>query len=196
MSNSSNQDSEGLLSPWIRDIRLKAATSAMKQCSLVLDLACGSGALSKHLPQDCQYVGIDIVEPPDRQVFDAFHQLDIMDPATLYNLAEVIPARPDAIFLIAFVEHIKEPAKLLSAAHSLLAPGGVLVMTTPHPVGRDLHDFLAKIGICSQSAAEEHESFLGRDDLLNMCSEAGYVNVTYKRFLLGLNQLLSAQKAN
>lgn len=45
-----HQETEGLLSSLIRDIRLRKVASYVKRGSIVLDIACGNGRLAKFLP--------------------------------------------------------------------------------------------------------------------------------------------------
>ena len=75
-----NQEAEGLLSPLIKKIRLKKAAKCIQNNSTVLDIACGAGYLRQFLPSQCKYYGIDRITPPSLNLFNAFLQLDILQP--------------------------------------------------------------------------------------------------------------------
>jgi SAM-dependent methyltransferase len=184
-----NQETEGLLSPWLRSQRLRRAASFVVAGSVVLDIASGAGFLKAFLPPRCRYFGVDRIQPRDTTRFEQFLAADILAPASLPTVQNWLGLRADVITMLAFVEHIKNPELILAPLKTLLAPNGKIILTTPHPLGRRLHDGLSRIGICSPSAAAEHEQFLDRQTLENVTSAAGYTTVRYERFLFGLNQI-------
>ena len=56
------------------------------------------------------------------------------------------------------------------------------------------HDLGAAIGVFSRDASEEHEKLLGRRDLEMVARSAGLLQVKYRRFLGGANQLVVWQR--
>ena len=89
-----HQETEGLLSPYIRDIRLKVASSYIKHNSIILDLACGEGYLSGFLPSGCKYYGVDRVAPSSTANFTDFMRMDLMEDNSLQHLKEWLPQNP------------------------------------------------------------------------------------------------------
>jgi 2-polyprenyl-3-methyl-5-hydroxy-6-metoxy-1,4-benzoquinol methylase len=114
--------------------------------------------------------------------------VDLASAEACGTIATAMSARPDVITMIAFIEHLPEPAELVSRYISLLPPGGRMIGTTPHPRGRWVHDALASVGICSKDGAKEHEKFLGRAALADVAKRAGAEMTHYQLFLMGLNQ--------
>jgi 2-polyprenyl-3-methyl-5-hydroxy-6-metoxy-1,4-benzoquinol methylase len=184
------QETEGLLSSRIRNIRLTEVASSILENSSVLDLGCGSGQLRLHLPGSCKYYGIDRVTPSHSPTPSSkFINLDLFADDAITQLREQVATPVDYITCIAFLEHIAHPAEFLAKFSPLLRKKGRLVGTTPHPRGRIVHDTLAKVGLLSRSAAEEHETFLGEKELLEAGSQSGGKLIVYKTFLFKLNQL-------
>jgi 2-polyprenyl-3-methyl-5-hydroxy-6-metoxy-1,4-benzoquinol methylase len=184
-----NQETEGLLSPWLRSRRLRQAAAFIEPGSAVLDIACGAGFLKQFLPANCRYFGMDRIQPPDTTRFEMFMCEDVMVPESLTALHSRLGLQVDVITMLAFVEHIKNPESILAALKVFLTNKGRIILTTPHPMGRNIHDGLSRIGLCSASAAAEHEQFLDRDRLEAIASQAGYFTLYYHRFLFGLNQV-------
>ncbi len=184
-----HQETEGLLSPYIRDIRLKMASSYIKKDSIVLDLACGEGYLSEFLPSNCKYYGVDRVPPSDTTKFTDFMLLDLREDSSLQRLKEWLPKKLNYITSLAFLEHLTNPGYFLNTYSKLLNSNGKVVATTPHPCGRKLHDSLSSIYLCSREGAKEHEYFLTKDDIKKIALESNGILSTYKRFLFGLNQI-------
>jgi len=184
-----HQDTEGLLSPYIRDIRLKAVSAYIKPDSVVLDLACGQGYLSGFLPSGCKYYGVDRVSPPSTANFTDFINMDLIADNSPRRLQEWLPQKPDYITCVAFLEHITHPECFLKKYHTLLARNGKIIGTTPHPRGRLIHDSLSQIYLCSSHGAEEHETFLGKEDIKRAASVSSGILSKYGQFLFGLNQV-------
>ena len=184
------QDSQGLLSPFLRNVRLKAVASQIPKKSNVLDLACGSGQLGQHLLEGCRYWGVDRTNADIEETrFYRFFKMDLTKKLEIERLEGELSGSIDVITVIAFLEHIRDYNRFMINISRLVKKGGLIIGTTPHPRGRKFHDLLSLIGICSREAGEEHETFLNRDDLVNVGKSSKMDLILYKTFLFGLNQL-------
>ena len=98
----------------------------------ILDVGCGAGSLGRSLKerQPCEVWGIEIIP----EVAEAARQ--VLDRVYVGDAAAVIPALPngcfDCIILADVLEHLVEPAKVLSALVGKLAPRGRLVISVPN----------------------------------------------------------------
>lgn len=174
-----DQGSEGLLSPLLRARRIRAALPFLS--GRVLDFGCGSGALAAHFPPG-RYVGVD--RNPSA----------LMEARRRFPLHRFCPRMPmgesfDTVAALAAIEHLPDPAEWLLQVRALVAPAGRVVLTTPHPAFRLLHEAGARAGLFSREAAAEHETFLDRPSLECLARGAGFRLALYRRFLLGANQL-------
>lgn len=183
-----NETYLGVLSGYLRTQRMKQAAHLVISNDRILDLACNDGRLLEMLPHNISYVGIDIQEYAIKQAQTRYpqHQFIVADLTQAPNIEQ---QQFDVIIMLAFLEHIKNPAQLLQMYSNYLAPNGQIIITTPAPYGRRLHDWGAKIGLFSKEAAEEHEAFLDKQVLSEIASQANLGLITYKRFLFGFNQL-------
>ena len=177
----------GLLTEKVQAARLRAAEPYLRNASRVLDIGCGLTDLPGRF---LAYVGCDrneIVLAENRRRFpDArFVGWDV----AAAEAPEGVETGFDVILMLAILEHLKDPAAALARAGAFLSPTGVLVTTTPHPLGHLPLEVGARIGLLSPHADEEHEMLLDRKALLRAGASAGLTLTTYRRFLLGLNQL-------
>lgn len=183
------QETQGLLSPLARDIRLRRVASCIAAGSVVLDLGCGAGRLAELLPPGCTYLGIDRVAPDDTRQFADFIALDLNDPDSFAAAHRWIDVRPDYLTCAAMLEHVTDPGGLIRQFSRLLTRGGSLVATTAHPRARLVHDSLARLYLCSRCAAAEHETFLGPARIRDIATSSHGRLVAYRTFLWRLNQL-------
>jgi SAM-dependent methyltransferase len=169
--------------------RLAAALPHVPAGARVLDLGCGLTDLAAKLPA---YVGCDRnadVLDEQRRRFPSgdFFEWDFARTGAPAPVASAGPF--GAVLLLAVLEHVAEPAAVLSRAAALLAPSGRVIVTTPHPLGRLPLEAGAALGLLSPHARDEHETLLGRAALEDAGRSAGVSLVLYRRFLLGMNQL-------
>lgn len=175
----------GLLSPFLRSRRL-AATRQWFGGGRLLDVGCGIGRLADEVPAE-RYVGFDLDA-------DSVATARGAHPAhTFYTLDEFQVAESlepfDVILALAVIEHVPDPGEWLTWLRGYLAPGGHVVLTTPHPRGRQAHEFGARLGLFSRAAAEEHEDFLDAASMRTAGDRAGLTVVEQRSFLFGVNQL-------
>ena len=96
-----------------------------KRPAAVLDAPCGSGWLAHQLGAAAQIDGIDLFgQPPPGYRSFRTADLDLGLPADL--------GQYDAIACCEGIEHFSNPGLFLCCAFRHLAPGGVLVVTTPN----------------------------------------------------------------
>jgi SAM-dependent methyltransferase len=179
----------GLLTRRVQRARLAVALPHVPPGARLLDVGCGLTDLPARFPS---YVGCDrnpvvLSEMRRRHPAASFASwdVDVDEPPP-----EVLAGAPyDAILMLAILEHLPSPSRALARAAALLAPGGRLVATTPHPLGRLPLEAGARIGLLSRHADEEHETLLDRAALERAAGSAELEVTAYARFLGGLNQL-------
>jgi SAM-dependent methyltransferase len=179
----------GRLTRRVGAVRLAAALPHVPAGSRVLDVGCGLTDLPERFPS---YTGCD--RDPDvlaaqRERFPKtdFFEWDIgrgPAPAALEAKAPF-----EGILLLAVLEHVADPSAVLARLSPLLSPGGRLIATTPHPIGRWPLEVGAALGLLSAHAHDEHETLLDRSALEEAGRSAGVSLTVYRRFLLGMNQL-------
>lgn len=179
----------GRLTVRVGAARLAAALPHVPPGARVLDLGCGLTDLPSRLSS---YVGCDrspeiLLVQRARFPSAVFFEWDFAESDAPVGLAAQGPF--DVVLLLAVLEHVEKPHRLVARAVSLLGPGGRLVVTTPHPLGRLPLETGAALGLLSPHARDEHETLLGRAALEEAGRSAGVSLVLYRRFLLGLNQL-------
>lgn len=176
-----DQGTEGLLSPWLRERRFKAARPHVR--GRILDVGCGSGAFARFVGQD-GYVGVDVDQLSLERARIAFPRYLFRDRMPEFG------EKFDTILSLAVIEHVSSPERFfLELAEFMRDERSTIVVTTPHPSVDWVHDAGAAVGLFSKHAKEEHESLLNEVSLVCAAQGAGLKLRLYKRFLFGANQL-------
>src|SRR5438477_10014981 len=175
----------GLLSPFLRSRRIAAVRPFLDQGNL-LDVGCGTGDLARYVDA-ARYVGVDRDEESiaiAKRLFPAHRFLTLAQFAQLKNENGF-----ERIVGLAVIEHVEDPQKWLAWLRTLLKPGGQVVLTTPHPSVRQLHEFGGLIGLFSREGAMEHRDLINRHRMIQLAETSGFRVRHFRRFLSGCNQL-------
>lgn len=107
---------------------------SLKQGDSLLDLGCGQGILSRHIPAHIDYVGIDaspsLIKEAKKRSQKPFHVGDITKPLTLKHEQFSHAA------LILVLQNIEDHEKALENASQALKSGGKLLIVLNHPCFR------------------------------------------------------------
>lgn len=169
----------GKLSNWLVTRRQRVAKPFL--AGRVLDFGCGGGGIAEICTPD-SYVGFDT----DPRMVDIARK---EWPEYRYETSLPDGERFDTVAAIAVIEHLPDPGQHLRDWVKYLNPGGRIVMTTPHPSLEWVHTAGAKVGIFSQHAHEGHEDLIDRAKMEEFVAGTNLRLTTYKRFLMGANQL-------
>lgn len=179
-----DQGAQGLLSPFLRNQRIAAARPYLE--GRILDVGCGAGSLAQYVnPQN--YIGVDMDAVSLKIARRRFPE------HVFYEKLEdnVEEEYFDTVVALAVIEHVPSPTEfLLTLTKYLRADENArIICTTPHPSMDWVHGLGARIGLFSRAANEEHEELLDRTLLMSSAQKAGLTLLTYKRFLMGANQI-------
>lgn len=139
----------------------------------VLDIACGCGIGTSYLlragARSC--IGVDI--SPDAVKFAAENY---PGPEYFIGNALSIPLESrsvDAVVSFETIEHVKEPGRFIEECYRVLAPGGILVCSTPHlPVIRWLCTVENPFHVFEMSSSTLSELLSEKFDSVRMFAQA------------------------
>lgn len=163
----------------------------------ILDIGCGSASLMHLLDETQHYVGIDLDDNliqclRERFPTCEFYQKDIETD----DLLKLMTSRKfDTITLIAIIEHLRHPENILKQCYTLLRDNkGILVITTPSPLGDSIHIIAVRVSLTSKVAVMEHYKIYSRDDFEQLLSSLGFMIFKYQKFMCVLNQLFLCKR--
>lgn len=109
-----------LLSTIAREKKCRFFLGQLPKESRILEVGCGDGWLGRYLREQgwCNYIGLDL-QPP----------ADIVGDIRDWQSLEVAPESFDAVLAFELVEHVD----CFQTLYNILKPGGLLMLTSPHP---------------------------------------------------------------
>lgn len=176
-----------LLSDFLRKQRFKAVATYLY--GDVLDLGCNDADILALLRPDQRYVGVDRNPEFIRRLNEKYRQHEFYQRDFDKEILSLGDRRFDTILMIAVIEHLKNPNRILEQVPRYLRSNGKLLITTPAPLGDKIHRIGARMGLFYKSALEEHELVFTFDSLQEFLARSGLNVIHYKRFLLGGNQM-------
>lgn len=114
---------------------------------------------------------------------------------SLVKKIPLLAASVDVVISTAFIEHVDYPGEILTEGIRVLKKGGVLILTTPTPLAKNLLEFLAfRLGWISRREIREHKNYFDRQSLMKLLSGIKVTKIEHEYFEGGLNNLLVVTK--
>lgn len=163
----------------------------------VLDIGCGGAFLTNFVPLG-SYVGVDANENIIRRLKETkpdyeFHYINVDTREGAFKLAS-LDISFDTITLLAVVEHLRHPQIVFKACSQLLQDNGVLVITTPTPLGDRIGRVAIGIAKGGRKSMFPHIRLYTPQDLNKLLAPLKLKPIRYSKFLFGANQLFVYSK--
>jgi ubiquinone/menaquinone biosynthesis C-methylase UbiE len=171
--------------------RFRAAAPHIRVKSTVCDLGCGAGAPFLKYIESRLLSGVGLDEHVGQSPRDTISVVRADITASL----PVESAQFDHVTMLAVLEHLTEPARVLSEAYRILRPGGTLIMTWPSPAVDPILEVLTRLKMVNDELGfDQHQPRIPTKKLKEMLRETGFTRFEDGRFEMGLNNWLVAHK--
>jgi len=172
-------------------MRFRAAYPHIRPGSRVCDLGCGLEAAFLDYGSDRIATGVGL----DDQVADGVQGRWQRVRGDLRAPLPFPDGHFDHVVMLAVLEHLTEPEKVLSEAYRVIAPGGSLILTWPSvmvdPILRVLHGLHL---VSDEMESDEHQKRIPVETLRQMLQRIGFQKFIHRTFELGLNNLMVASR--
>ncbi|MBE9532040.1 MAG: methyltransferase domain-containing protein [Proteobacteria bacterium] len=156
--------------PLTRYLRARQGLSVIKGTESHLDMGCGDCYFLLNSP--CKKrIGLDMRFGDDLNKGG----LDFPDDSF------------DNVSMIAVIEHLEEPKRIVKEIARILKPGGHFIVTTPLEKGEWIMKLLKK------DISEIHEEYYGPSEMRSLVEGSLELKV-FRKFLFGFNQLFVMEK--
>ncbi len=183
---------EELLEPLLRRARIAKALPVIRkypECRF-LDVGCGWEArlLKDVEPYISRGVGVDRRAPAVES--DKLTTLRADLEATLPFESHTF----DVVSMLAVLEHLCDPLRVLVEIRRVLRPHGTVILTVPSHAAKPVLEFLAyKLKIVNPAEIADHKRYYGKRDLRELSEQAGFRMRTHRYFQLGFNNFATLE---
>lgn len=171
--------------------RFRAAHPHIREGSRVLDLGCGLEAAFLDYAADRIGSGVGL----DDQVAAGMHGQWKCVRADLRLRLPFPDASFDHVVMLAVLEHLVEPQKVLGEVYRILAQDGSLILTWPSsmvdPILQTLH---ALRFVSDEMESDEHQKRIPVAELQELLRRIGFQKFLHRKFEFGLNNLMVAYR--
>lgn len=176
---------------FIARMRFRAAYPHIRASSKVCDLGCGLDAAFLEFASDKIASGVGV----DDQVQDGTGGRWKRIRADLTSPLPFADGEFDHVVMLAVLEHLTEPERVLREAYRVIAPGGSLIMTWPSSMVDPILNALHTLHLISdEMESDEHQKRIPVESLQEMLRKIGFQKFLHRRFEFGLNNLMVASR--
>jgi ubiquinone/menaquinone biosynthesis C-methylase UbiE len=182
---------EELLEPLFRYIRIEMIRKYIPKNCVLCDIGCGFNATFLRDISNSIKCGYGFDKKIKNCEFDnvIIKNLEISDKIPLDNESV------DCVTLLAVVEHLDDPKKIMTESYRLLRKDGILLLTTPSPKSKPLLEFLSfRLHIVSPVEIRDHKHYFSNDELQELMETIGFRRVLVSNFEFGLNSRVIGYK--
>ncbi len=180
-----------ILEPILQYLRMQKIKSHIPHNSILLDIGCDADyKFLQYFQKTIQKgIGIDIVvKDTQKGNIQLVH-------ADLTKKFPRLSSKVDVVTVLAVLEHLPNPEKVLREIYKVLHKNGLLLLTVPSPKSKPILEFLAQIGLVRKEMIDQHENYFTPQDLQSMLQKIGFTNIHVSLFQLGCNTFVKAEKS-
>ncbi|PIS09359.1 hypothetical protein COT75_01635 [Candidatus Beckwithbacteria bacterium CG10_big_fil_rev_8_21_14_0_10_34_10] len=180
----------GLLSPLLRYLRFKKAISFIPKGKKILDIGCGSGEMIDYLPKKTDYFGIEGNKQRYQEACQKYGEEKFINSYfNTENFTSLELFKQDIVLMLAVLEHLDEPFKIVKNLSKHLNKKGRIIITTPDKKAKTILELGVKIRIFSRQN-KDHKHYFSKKELIQLAKEADLEVKYYQSFEFGLNHFM------
>lgn len=186
----------GLLETWLAQKRVAMALAlipSVLEHGHIVDIGCGLPPMLLRASRASQKTGIDL-----RLATTEYEGIRmIAHECSLHRVLPCANASAEVVTMLAMIEHVDADvgAWLLTEIHRILAPGGMIILTTPTRCSTTVLQLMAHCGLVSAQEINDHSHMYNPHTLNNALHAAGFVDIRTGRFECGLNVWATGSKS-
>ena len=155
----------------------------------VLDIGCGPAIVAGWLHSSQRYVGVEMQPEWMTHLRRKFPQHTFIQRDVDTETLSLGNSQFDTVLMVAVIEHLSTPDRVIKDARNYMKPNSRLVITTPTVLGSAVQRVGAGLGLFAHEAVADHKCVYGRKSLNDLLGRCGMQVVLHAHFEPGANQL-------
>ncbi|MBL7141886.1 methyltransferase domain-containing protein [Patescibacteria group bacterium] len=180
-----------LLDDFIRFLRERKVKKYIQKDIVLCDLGCGPEAHFLNLVKSRIKKGIGIDKKIKKGSKENLEFINLKIQKQIPLPDESV----DCITMLAVLEHLNYPERVLEECWRILKKDGYLIITIPAPIADPVLNFLAyKLKVIDAEEIEDHKHYFSVKKLKKPLKQAGFKVLKIKKFEFGFNIFILATK--
>lgn len=100
----------------------------------------------------------------------------------------------NVVTMIAFIEHLERPEKVLADCRRVLRKNGLIIITTPMGRAKPFWELLVNLHLTEEKTTEDHKQYFSQDGVEKLLKKSGFDVIVSKKFELGMNYIAVGRK--
>lgn len=178
------------IEPLLQWLRMKMVEPFLKPGGVLVDLGCDEEMtlIYQQGGRMKKAYGLDIIAEPKKEKNVEIIRADLTKRLPLPD------EMADVVTMLAVLEHIPKPQRIVNEAYRILRPGGLFLVTVPSPASRPILELFAQIGLVRKEMVDQHETYFTPALLRATAQKAGFGRIMVEKWELGMNTFMRAEK--
>ena len=175
---------------FFRVIRNKKVAEYVPSGAAMLDVGCGSDYYLLRAVKDKIKSGIGIdIAVNDRKDGNITIRRARVDEKLPFKSGTF-----DVATMIAFIEHLEKPEKVLTEVRRVLKKNGTIIITTPMGRAKPFWETLVKLGLTEEKTTEDHKHYFTPKEIEKLLGKNGFSITVSENFEAGMNYIAVGRK--
>lgn len=178
------------IEPLLKRLRIRKVEPHLPAGGVLVDFGCDEEMtlVKRQMGRMKKVYGLDIVVESQ-----TFGNVEIRK-ADLTKKVPLPDITASAVTMLAVLEHLPHPERVVKEAFRVLKPGGVFLVTVPSPKSERALEWMAKLGLVRDEMIDQHETYFTHNLLRHIAREAGFRKVLVQDWEFGVNTFMKAIK--
>jgi len=175
---------------FFRVIRNKKVAEYVPSGATMLDIGCGSDYyLLREVSRKIRNgIGIDIAVRNRKENNITIRKAKISEKLLFKS------GTFDVATMIAFIEHLDKPEKMISEVRRVLKKGGIIIITTPMGRAKPFWELLVNLGLTEEKTTEDHKQYFSPERIEGLLVKNGFDIDVSENFEFGMNYIAVGKK--
>lgn len=181
---------ESLLEPIFRRLRIQKIKKYIARDAVICDIGCGFDGKFLKLIHSRIKKGIGL----DKKANNFKDSKIELKNITILDKLDLPTNKFDIVTLLAVLEHLYFPEKILKESYRILKKNGIILITTPTSKSEKLLNLLVNLRLLNKEEIKDHKNYFTPEQLKKLFKKCNFKEMIFEKFEFGFNLFSIAKK--